>query len=132
MCGRWGGRRSDKQRIAEWMQAHDTNVFDDSLLAPSYNVAPQKFSAGGPARSRNRRGEELAVMRWGADSLLVERREGRLLDHQCKGRNDHYQPDVIVEAMKRAAVVSFPAPTSFTSGRRSTRKTKAVSPLRSP
>jgi putative SOS response-associated peptidase YedK len=40
MCGRYG-RRADKQRIAEWMQTHDTNVFDDSYLAPSYNVAPQ-------------------------------------------------------------------------------------------
>lgn len=25
MCGRYG-RRADKQRIAEWMQTHDTNV----------------------------------------------------------------------------------------------------------
>jgi hypothetical protein len=34
MCGRYG-RRAEKQRIAEWMQAHDTNVFDDeSLYAP--------------------------------------------------------------------------------------------------
>ena len=40
MCGRYG-RRADKQRIAEWMQIHNTNVFDDSYLAPSYNVAPQ-------------------------------------------------------------------------------------------
>jgi hypothetical protein len=39
MCGRYG-RRADKQRIAEWMQAHNTNVFDDSYYAPSYNVAP--------------------------------------------------------------------------------------------
>jgi hypothetical protein len=29
MCGRFV-RRSDKQRVAEWMQAHDTGVFDDS------------------------------------------------------------------------------------------------------
>ena len=42
MCGRYG-RRADKQRIAEWMQTHNTNVFDDSYLAPSYNVAPQSF-----------------------------------------------------------------------------------------
>lgn len=27
MCGRYG-RRGDKQRIAEWMQTHNTNVFD--------------------------------------------------------------------------------------------------------
>jgi putative SOS response-associated peptidase YedK len=42
MCGRYG-RRADKQRIAEWAQTHDTNVFndDDTLLAPSYNIAPQ-------------------------------------------------------------------------------------------
>ncbi len=42
MCGRYG-RRPDKQRIAEWMRTHNTNVFDDNdtLLAPSYNIAPQ-------------------------------------------------------------------------------------------
>jgi hypothetical protein len=38
MCGRYG-RRADKQRIAEWMQAHDTGVFDDSYFSTSYNVA---------------------------------------------------------------------------------------------
>jgi putative SOS response-associated peptidase YedK len=43
MCGRYG-RRADKQRIAEWMQTHNTDVFDDSYLAPSYNVAPRAFS----------------------------------------------------------------------------------------
>jgi hypothetical protein len=43
MCGR-DGRRADKQRIAEWMQAHNTNVFDETYLAPSYNIAPQTFS----------------------------------------------------------------------------------------
>jgi hypothetical protein len=45
MCGRYG-RRGDKQRIAEWMQTHNIDVFDeinDSQLAPSYNVAPQSF-----------------------------------------------------------------------------------------
>lgn len=45
MCGRYG-RRGDKQRIAEWMQTHNTSVFDefdDSYLAPSYNVAPQSM-----------------------------------------------------------------------------------------
>jgi len=42
MCGRYG-RRADKQRIAEWMQTHNTNVFDNSYFAPSYNVAPQSL-----------------------------------------------------------------------------------------
>jgi len=31
----------DKQRIAEWMQTHDDNVFDDSYVASSFNIAPQ-------------------------------------------------------------------------------------------
>jgi putative SOS response-associated peptidase YedK len=63
MCGRYG-RRADKQRIAEWMQTHNTNVFDDSYLVPSYNVAPQSFQpvvrldAGTGQR-------ELTRMRWG-------------------------------------------------------------------
>jgi hypothetical protein len=41
------GRRGDKQRIAEWMQTHDTNVFDefdDSYLAPSY-MSPRKVAS---------------------------------------------------------------------------------------
>ncbi len=63
MCGRYG-RRADKQRIAEWMQIHNTDVFDDSYLAPSYNVAPQSFQ---PVVRLNRDtgDRELAIMRWG-------------------------------------------------------------------
>ena len=63
MCGRYG-RRADKQRIAEWMQTHNTDVFDDSYLAPSYNVAPQSFQ---PVVRLNRESgqRELAIMRWG-------------------------------------------------------------------
>ncbi|MGA2890996.1 MAG: SOS response-associated peptidase family protein [Terracidiphilus sp.] len=63
MCGRYG-RRADKQRIAEWMQAHNTGVFDDSYFAPSYNVAPQSFQP--VVRLNLETGErELTVMRWG-------------------------------------------------------------------
>jgi putative SOS response-associated peptidase YedK len=63
MCGRFG-RRADKQRIAEWMQTHNTDVFDDSYLAPSYNVAPQSFQP--VVRLDSETGErELTVMRWG-------------------------------------------------------------------
>jgi putative SOS response-associated peptidase YedK len=63
MCGRYG-RRADKQRIAEWMQVHDTNVFDDSYFAPSFNVAPQSNQP--IVRLNNETGErELTVMRWG-------------------------------------------------------------------
>ena len=44
MCARYG-RRPDKQKIATWMQTHNTYVFDgDALeLVPSYNVAPTAF-----------------------------------------------------------------------------------------
>jgi putative SOS response-associated peptidase YedK len=63
MCGRYG-RRADKQRIAEWMQAHDTNVFDDSYFEPAYNIAPQSFQP--VVRLDPETGErELTVMRWG-------------------------------------------------------------------
>jgi len=63
MCGRYG-RRADKQRIAEWMQTHNTNVFDDSYLAPSYNVAPQSLQP--VVRLDNETGQrELTIMRWG-------------------------------------------------------------------
>jgi putative SOS response-associated peptidase YedK len=54
----------DKQRIAEWMEAHDSGVFDDSFFAPSYNVAPQTFQP--VVRLDSETGErELTVMRWG-------------------------------------------------------------------
>ena len=62
MCGRYG-RRADKQRIAEWMQAHNTSVFDETYLAPSYNVAPTDSQ---PIARLDRDGQrELTVMRWG-------------------------------------------------------------------
>jgi len=63
MCGRYG-RRADKQRIAEWMQAHDTGVFDDSYFAPSYNVAPQSLQPIVRLDSETRQ-RELTIMRWG-------------------------------------------------------------------
>ena len=63
MCGRYG-RRADKQRIAEWMQTHNTDVFDNSYLAPSYNVAPQSLQP--VVKLDSETGErELTVMRWG-------------------------------------------------------------------
>ena len=63
MCGRYG-RRADKQRIAEWMQTHNTDVFDDSYLAPSFNVAPQSLQP--VVRLDSETGKrELAIMRWG-------------------------------------------------------------------
>jgi putative SOS response-associated peptidase YedK len=46
------------------MQSHDTNVFDESYFAPSYNVAPQTFQP--VVRLDAETGErELTVMRWG-------------------------------------------------------------------
>jgi putative SOS response-associated peptidase YedK len=63
MCGRFG-RLGDKQRIAEWMEAHDSSVIDDSFFAPSYNVAPQSFQP--VVRLDTETGErELTIMRWG-------------------------------------------------------------------
>jgi putative SOS response-associated peptidase YedK len=62
MCGRYG-RRADKQRIAEMMQAGDTNAFDVDF-APSYNVAPQSIQP--VVRLDPDTGQrELAMMRWG-------------------------------------------------------------------
>jgi putative SOS response-associated peptidase YedK len=65
MCGRYG-RRADKQRIAEWAQTHNTNVFndDDAFLAPAYNIAPQTFQpVVRLARETGQR--ELTAMKWG-------------------------------------------------------------------
>ena len=63
MCGRYG-RLADKQRIAEWMQTHNTGVFDDSYLAPSYNVAPQTMQPI-VRLSPDTGDRELTIMRWG-------------------------------------------------------------------
>jgi putative SOS response-associated peptidase YedK len=63
MCGRYG-RLADKQRIAEWMQTHNTSVFDDSYLAPSYNVAPQTMQPV-VRLSPDTGDRELTIMRWG-------------------------------------------------------------------
>jgi putative SOS response-associated peptidase YedK len=64
MCGRYG-RRADKQRIAEWFQTHNTDVFNDpEPLPPSYNIAPQTFQP--VVRFDPVSGErELTFMRWG-------------------------------------------------------------------
>ncbi len=63
MCGRYG-RRADKQRITEWMETHNADVFDDSYLAPSYNVAPQSLQP--VVRLDSGTGQrEVAIMRWG-------------------------------------------------------------------
>ena len=63
MCGRYG-RRADKQRIAEWFQTHNTDVFNEAYFAPSYNVAPQSLQP--IVRLDSETGErELTIMRWG-------------------------------------------------------------------
>lgn len=63
MCGRYG-RRADKQRIAEWFHTRNTNVFDESTYAPSFNVAPQSMQP--VVRLDAETGErELTIMRWG-------------------------------------------------------------------
>ena len=65
MCGRYG-RRADKQKIAEWMQNHNTNVFegDDHSLSPSYNICPQSFQPV-VRLGRDTDHRELSIMRWG-------------------------------------------------------------------
>ncbi len=63
MCGRYG-RRADKQRIAEWFRTHDTHVFNDSDLAPTYNAAPQSLQP--VIRLNSETGKrEIALMKWG-------------------------------------------------------------------
>src|ERR1019366_5759135 len=62
MCGRYG-RRADKQRISEAMQAGYVNVFEVDIV-PSYNVAPQTFQPV-VRLNRNSGERELTVMRWG-------------------------------------------------------------------
>lgn len=70
MCGRYG-RRGDKQRIAEWMQTHNTDVFNEEYyeingirFAPSYNISPE--STQPVVRLDRDTGERvLALMKWG-------------------------------------------------------------------
>jgi putative SOS response-associated peptidase YedK len=63
VCGRYG-RRADKQRIAEWFRTHNTNVFSDRELGPTYNAAPQSLQP--VIRLNSETGErEIAIMKWG-------------------------------------------------------------------
>jgi putative SOS response-associated peptidase YedK len=87
MCGRYG-RRADKQRIAEWMETHDDNVFDESYFAPSFNIAPQSMQPV-VRLGRDTSERELTVMRWGLVPhwiLLAKSRTGSdpLLPRQVK------------------------------------------------
>jgi putative SOS response-associated peptidase YedK len=53
------------------MQAHNTDVFDDSYLAPSYNVAPQSLQP--VVWLDNETGErELTIIRWGLIPFFVK------------------------------------------------------------
>jgi putative SOS response-associated peptidase YedK len=61
MCGRYG-RRADKQRIADAMQAGYVNVFED--FPPSYNIAPTDIQPI-VRLSRDTGERELTMMRWG-------------------------------------------------------------------
>jgi putative SOS response-associated peptidase YedK len=61
MCGRYG-RRADKQRIAEALQAGYVNVFED--FPPRYNIAPTDLQPV-VRISRDTGERELAAMRWG-------------------------------------------------------------------
>jgi putative SOS response-associated peptidase YedK len=61
MCGRYG-RRADKQRIAEALQAGYVNVFEE--IPPSYNVAPTDIQPV-VRISRDSGERELTLMRWG-------------------------------------------------------------------
>ena len=46
------------------MRTHNTSVFDDSYLEPSYNIAPQSFQP--VVRLDSETGKrELTLMRWG-------------------------------------------------------------------
>jgi putative SOS response-associated peptidase YedK len=63
MCGRYG-RRTGRQRIAEWFRIHSTNALNDAELAPTYNAAPQSFQPVirlGPETGER----EIAMMKWG-------------------------------------------------------------------
>ena len=70
MCGRYG-RRSDKQRIAEWFRTHNTDVFNEEYyemqhlcFTPSYNIAPESIQP--VVRLDDETGERVVVlMKWG-------------------------------------------------------------------
>ena len=67
------------------MQTHNTNVFDDSYLAPSYNVAPQSLQPV-VRLSPDTRERELAAMRWGLVSSWAL--AGLMVDYFEDGGSD--------------------------------------------
>jgi putative SOS response-associated peptidase YedK len=62
MCGRYG-RRSDKQKIAEWFQAH-ANLSELPMPDADYNIAPTTHQAI-IRQSRETGRRELVLARWG-------------------------------------------------------------------
>jgi hypothetical protein len=83
MCGRYG-RRADKQRFAEYMQTHDTNGFDDTYLAPSYNIAPRLFQ---PIVSGTLANRFAATISSGRDEIV----EGQ----PCSGNVNNNGPELV-------------------------------------
>src|ERR1700759_4754632 len=125
MCGRYG-RRGDKQRIAEWMQTHNTNAFDEfdeTNLAPSFNVAPQSFQP--VVRLNGETGErELTVMRWGLVPYWAKAGKASFSTINAKSETVATSP-AFREAWK-TVVVSF-QPTGSMNGRSWTRRQSSPS-----
>lgn len=80
------------------MQAHNTNVFDETYLAPSYNVAPTDFQ---PIVRLDRDGQrELTVMRWGLVPYWAKNSKIGLSTINAKSETVTTSP-TFREAMKR-------------------------------
>ncbi len=81
------------------MQSHDTNVFDESYFAPSYNVAPQRFQP--VVRLGSEIGErELTVMRWGLVPFWSKDRTSNFSTINARAKMVTISP-LYREAMKR-------------------------------
>jgi putative SOS response-associated peptidase YedK len=79
------------------MQTHNTSVFndDDSLLTPSYNIAPQTFQPV-VRLARETHHRELTAMRWGLIPycILGEGCQGRIQHNQREGRDADHQSGI--------------------------------------
>jgi hypothetical protein len=123
MCGRYG-RRADKQRIAEWMETHDDNVFDESFFAPSFNIAPQSVQPI-VRIGRDTAECELTVMRWG----LVPYRIGPRILRPGFPRSTPEQkqsPAVRHFAKRGSPAAVWSLPNGFSSGRRSITRSSSL------
>ena len=111
------------------MQTHNPDVFDEfdeTNLAPSFNVAPQSFQP--VVRLNSETGErELTIMRWGLVPFWSK--DGKASFSTINAKSETVATSPAFREAWKTVVVSF-QPTGSMNGRSWTRRQSSPSPLR--